>query len=850
MRPCSVPSYPMQLKVDELRTHRRGDFYATVVIGAAALIIVLAPIIKHGVPLYQHDWIWPIVRPGFFQMAWFGLSSWSPQNLGGPNLYPTNAAAIVAESVFANVFAPRMGLILYLGCIVALMFSGMYLLLGELPAVPWLRLTGSVAYVLAPFVSVQLVAGHLDDLVAMAGLPFLVYALLSSRHTVLVRSAIGMCAAFLCIQQVQYLVLVPVVSLTMAVMRRTRDSFVVAGIVVVSLFALAGPTEFQLLSHVATSPLLTSEQTTVGWEQTQSVGFPQALLAKGYFAGYDQPALPAYWVLVDQVGFWLLILLFACGVIFQFASPMVRGATFLYAIGILTISGVKGPLATQWVAVFSQFRAASLFRELFHIAPLIGLPLVIGSIAGAKAITSMHGVKWKVGAVLLLCCGYFVWDVNALFLRTDRWFSGTAHISNNVIAAYNTLGDRQIGRFLIAPGRQPVKGSGAAGIGVDPLSYYPRSTNFAQFNYFPYGLSAYASDLLTHGEVSKAEYVMAHMSVGAKIFRLEPRAAYQDLSGGDAAEFMDRPHLSKPAPDVRARPLVWGATLPVAVSGGYERLEDPQFLRVPIVLLRGGPRAAGGFRQMIHEQPPGLDKQIGDGCGTIDPVRTGPLAMDPVAGWARSSRFGAYAPEVDSSMQSAVITSASGSPDYRTDKWALALKISKRGVEGSYRWRKLPRLLAKGTYFSVAGYFREVRPCVPSTPARESGHAEVLNVIRTSPWRVSGTVKVYGAAGALYFSDAYDKDWKLILVGRPGEPVPHFESDGFANGWVLRGGGAQKFVIEYARQQTFMLLTSIEFLTAASGAIIIFMGLLTMKRTDYPKRRVKSVASLWQRFQD
>lgn len=825
------------------RSSKRRFLSALFVTSAIAMAITAAtwPVLHlAGPPTLRHDWIWPLSQFSLARVAAFGLSAWSPQGIGSPKIYPTDAPLSYAMWFLANHLGLRWGLVFLLELITSIGAWGVFRLTrvfcGSRLTAPTLA---AAAYVLSPAFGTQLIAGHLGDLVALAGLPWIFFAFLSVDLPLCSAAIFLLFGVALCLVQVQFVVLVPIITLMTAVTQWTRRHTILCGISCASIFLLEGPTIYQLVRIHADGALLNSERTTLAWEVNQSAPFRDALVGQGYFAKYiSVEALHAPFSSIIATSYFVIPALLLIAVALQF-KKLKAGVSLLacYAVGVLILSGVRGPAGSFWSWAFINVKATSLFRELFHAAGLATLPLVVllASLIALRRAPSGRAIA------LIALAALVTMDFPVLASTRTRWlryYEQPAVIGKFLSVVYRAPGND---RILIFPGRPPEMNAENFGPGIDAIEYFPVNHHWTMFNYFPSGVEALLSDLTITGQERPQNELLRRMSVGFVLMRAQPHTDFRTLGGAPAGlRLMGRrsPQRKVAATLRRLKSLglVHGAPFPMLVSGDYSRLLEPGMRGRTLAFMRQKPifaRLSDLYSLDPHASKE--DLRIAAGCADIVSLPASRTVVDPHDGWVRADRFGFMDPALDYPLGGAIVTQklplpAPGGPSSAPVLWALI-----KGSPGeNFVWGKPPKSIPPNTALAIGGYFQPLHErCIATPGSRRVSKLIVRSVIRSSETAVKGLLSSQGGGGALVFTDAFDSGWDLSIDGKEVENSHHFAADGFANGWVISlPNGLYRYSITYAPQSIFSSLTDVEF----AMWCLILLSLFSLQLTKISRR--------------
>lgn len=743
----------------------------------------------HGAPAFRHDWSWPVLRTSPSAILALDTQAWSPLDLGAPNLYPSVLPLVALEAVFFSL-GRGLGLYLLLLTLYSAAGIGTLLLARALGLNTMGCIISAMAYVTAPALYDELIAGHFGDIAVFAALPWLLAACYYRRDLWLPTGAV---AAVVMSVQLQGMIIAVLLTLAAAALTRSRQLLLLASSAVasqtISVVSLSSPGA----THVA---FIAQSEAVLEWVRVQSASLFSALSGRGYAPGYDVSpvlaplqnfvslvALPVVWIQRRNKRFWVI---FLC-----------------YAVGVVIASGLKGPASLLLSWMFVHLTAASVFRELFHAASLIALPIALFFGSLASYITTDR--RWFVLATSTISCILFAsWAAPALS-GTSRWLHGYQPSALEIAFRNKLERDQRPGRFAVFPGRQPYDLNGS--IGVDPLTYYQIGNEQPVFNYFPEGVLAFASDAWLSGATKVARALYREMSVEWLLVRTRPRSAVVNVL--DPADRMSR-HVPIWQPrrpsmqNIHAYAEVRGAGLPILSGGDFNAL--PSSGNVPLAFMQQGDPVIGeGYFQKI-EHSDSVDKLLAEGCARrVEPLASKVYAS-PRRAWVRSWRYGIES--VDAALFPPVITTAALPLPFRE-------KVDKvlASIDGDrYAWYNAtdPRLRS-ASLIAVAIGARVAGRCTPLPQPSRSGVINILSFERTSQTSVSGSLTSSGAPATVIFSDAFDPGWRLYLDGKVVSASQHFHVDGFGNGWVVSTTrGMHSFSIYFAPTAGFNVLLAMQ----------------------------------------
>ncbi|MGI8736206.1 MAG: hypothetical protein DLM53_10800 [Candidatus Eremiobacter antarcticus] len=406
-----------------------------------------------GIPAYRHDWQWPPLSAMLAHSLPARLAAWNWNGLGAPNLALQVHPFFVLTAGLASVCSPKAILI---GCMVVyacMAASGATVLsMRLLQATPDGALVAGVLYALAPLVVNELVAGHVEVLLAYAAVPWAIAASLSSQRSAAL--LLGSALAWTTLH-IQYLLFAVVL---IAIVGKVRVNRLTAGpLACAAVVALLGLWSV-LNEHAQT--VEAQMRTSLPWVVVQSADPIDAMRAVGYFARYWETAaahLPLQWLYP-----WI----YPAAVLA--AAAVRRGPTTLrllaaYAVGFLVLSGTKGPAAPAFSWLFSHSLGASALRELYHGAIFVVLP---GSVAAAWALSAL---RWR---PMRLALAAAVAALAAAPFFTGSALGQTGSITRqDVEASAASFEHAGAARFFLRPGVNPMGPVSFDFGGADPLAF-------------------------------------------------------------------------------------------------------------------------------------------------------------------------------------------------------------------------------------------------------------------------------------------------------------------------------------------------------------------------------------------
>lgn len=388
-----------------------------------------------NVPILRHDWTWPIDRDSAFPFLLSALNGWNPTGIGAPAPYSTGYVAGIVKASLAILLGPTVALFVYLSLIAITCMSAGLLLGGAFDRPRFVRIALAAICLFNPWVYSKVVAGHLDMVLAYAGLVMLV-AFVASRRTAL----FGMClAAVFASQQLQFLLLAAAV-LALAAIRRKDARYALLATAIIALPAFVG---------IALNAAYLSQTLYLSiWQSVESISLQDVPLLTGYFAGYSQHA-----VIPWQIGMWFVILAAAIAFVSTVRSNRMIWVPFVVAVALIAfMSGSKAPWGAAYQWIVTHVRLSALYRELYDLGGAL-LAAYFTIAASRTRYTPLVGTMLSIGAVALIAS----W----VSYPPDRFFAFASELPPiHVVAPENS-------RFALLPAFQPMSLKDH-GSGVDP----------------------------------------------------------------------------------------------------------------------------------------------------------------------------------------------------------------------------------------------------------------------------------------------------------------------------------------------------------------------------------------------
>ena len=413
------------------RTHLSRKLFESIATFVAPIAVAITGVwpllIQHGVPAFQHDWIWPAARGQVFDFALSAMHAWQPSALGAPQSYPSPWLPYVVAATICFFVGTRLGLVLLLAALFVLSYFSCRQCLRGQGLTPNAAAAGALFFEASPMVLNLVHAGHWIELWSYALVPFVLARMLepskSWRGSITNGIMLGVASA-----QLQYFIFALFLVLILAKGRWTRFHTFASVVAIVFLF----PTIILGIAE-PTDPSLDLFRPYPEWARSQAASFGCAIRSLCYIGGYDRRlAAAVQWALFVPPMLGVVAL-----VRFRMRTAL---ALCVVLIGALLSSGVDSPLAAFWYWAYANVPVASMFRENYHFNFLteFGSAFVIALSCDvfAKSARLVRGVLF--GFVATLVCA----------LSSQLSAGVPSYDLHTAAAALGSIG----GRYAIYPG--------------------------------------------------------------------------------------------------------------------------------------------------------------------------------------------------------------------------------------------------------------------------------------------------------------------------------------------------------------------------------------------------------------
>lgn len=790
-------------------TRVRSSAWIAVAIAVGASLLVLRPVLAmHAPPAYSQDWAWPVTPASLPDFLAFAFSAWHPTSLGVRNIYPSFAPLWVIEYLVMIVFGLTGGVKILLVGIFVSAALGATRLARIVARIPWCDAAlAGVVYVGLPAFSDKLVAGHLGVLVAWAALPIALGALAEDRLDRPLERWICILATLWCGVQVQFLIVAPFVLLLFLGAFSSPRRVATFALAMAALTLANATSIVQLLTSYATTPWLSAEHTILQWEYAQSVAFPQMLFGTGYFAGYDRIAGDPTFAVFRAVA--LAAVVAALVIVCVTRRTRVWAAiAVIYLAGVAIIANLRGPLHEIAAFLYTNVTAASAFRETFHMAALVVLPLGLAA-AAVPSLTARFGRHAE--ALALVLTAIVVVSASSLSLTGTIAGELRPYPAADLPSAAAMRALPQGARVVVTPINQPVASSITGTSGLDPITAYPLDGRWTVRGYPQTGLTRLATFYLASGQLKQAEALLGRVSAGEIVVRNDPTPGfYQVAERGSLLSLPMKKSTRIPAGTYvvrHDRPLVFGSGVPLLVGGDFTRLLDRSSDGRIVAFMRQAPSFVHSGARFEIGSAGTIDRQVAAGCRSVVNPSVSHLNAWPTTAWIDAGRVALQDERLAAPVTPSVVSQMRRPlPPFALPTDAM-LVASLSGTTAGFAWRrKIPA--APGAAIAVsAGVTRVHGQCTLPAEPRSRGSIRVLSWTRQSNVRLTGTLDATGGDGAIELTDAFDPGWQLTIDGTAIPHSRHFAADGTANGWDLTiANGPHHFIIEYRPARLFDFL--------------------------------------------
>lgn len=751
-------------------------------------LLILAPFaLRHGVPGFHHDWLWPANQRGFWLRFVQNLSTWNPFGLGGALDAPTvNYFGALCWLLSVLGFSSQWVLLIVLALLfsigqwgIAAARSAFGIALGSFET-----LALGFAYAFGPVCFQKFAAGHLYFIAAYQMLPL--FAAMVWRSTRVERDwwrwaiAAGLLLSIM-ETQIQYI---------------GFGAFVAAVLILASGGSIArslacfGTVISLALLHVATLFLNIGGNETVGlisghanrvWELDLSAAFSK-LLALGGYVGYDTAALPGELLPAYAWARWAAVLTAIAGLLVSRRTRAMRRVAIGWAIiglfALVWANGSYGPFGPLFDAALHRTVLFTIVRELYHVMALYALAVIMLA-AIALAWLPRIVARAIAAAIVLTTLPFATFGANRLVPAVPETLS----------ASTACTGARNLCALL--PIDQPIGPTDDPRVfGIDPATLVPNSINGGALPFIHYALVRLAvgderpAAALGVSEARWRPGISSHLPevfephVGAEFGaflkgqRVLQRALASPITLNATPSLYVEPENASSILDGLA-----GASEPAGVGGSFTSSFENNGIRTSWVLGTLWAWQFPAFTDMsstefvLTESASELPITVQHSHG----------AFLYILGVARRPMLGGRAPMRMVSLKAG---------PYAWYEWS----VDPRQTTFSYRSGAKASAVSRAIFSNVGNW----KPLRPNTTRRDR---TLVDARSEWPWSVSGTLPTLQphATMRLVFAQMFSNGWHLFVNGR--DMGPPTRTHAFFNGWNLRGArSGEPFAIVRVQQ--------------------------------------------------
>jgi hypothetical protein len=798
----------------------RAPFFRWLGFALIACWVIAPLIVRPGMPLFVHDWVWSPYAAHTLWTAHFLYSSWSLAGLGTPNSAVTLNPLAWLKIALCVVFDGRIAQLVYLGASLAIAFAGVDRLarhnLAIAPRFAWLAV---FAFAGSPFVFAKIASGQSSYWPAMAAF---VWGVSLAEEALRSRNVSRALAAAVCFAlatlQAQFLIFAVIATVLLAVARpRAERSWGLALVIVACTPVLVFPEVWFLFVRGPEHGAAIS-QSYPAWRRAQSSALPYAPAMLGYAARYVERSLgqPPFGV-VAVIAAALAMIGFGVAGLRAAPSPLLRALCLFGIVGVLWIAGVDGPAAPVWNLALDRLPSASYVREFFHAAIFVALGLTLAFSAGIEVCARRAPRVFAIGIVLVAVFGAATWSLGlarALPMTAPR-------DDRSVVAGAADAG--RIDRVAFLPARVQLASPGDD-IGGNDGTDWSDARRRSIFQFYLRPVAEAAVDALHAGDVRGVE-ILERLGCDAIDARSWVRSfAYGARSDATSGALSRAGFASRAGDQSRVYRLA-----------GYPLLALAQHTDA----LPGDLRAMRHDFGLVYLDVPGDD--------AADRLQLTTYRPDPQLGWVPRRDIPDAIVGGPGGPSNGIATTFPGArialvaaPGTRALVWSQvpnALELNGTPVSSLVpTWiAGGPRIDARATRGAVAIYEIGERPFALDAPlSRIVPAATVLDAQAIAPWQYAMRLKLSGAA-VVVLREQFDAKWQL--AGDGVAVVRHLRADGFGNAWLVRGTGVRTITITYADQAPAWVLL------ALSGTLFVALLVTTLAiETRYRAKRRQAPA--------
>lgn len=692
-----------------------------------------------GVPALRHDWAWPLHRADF--AGWFQVagSGWSPFGIGAPTEHIERYLLAIPVTLCGFAAGGRIALFAYALAVGYALASAGAALARRFAGGDALVAASVAAFLLfSPWTYTQVVAGHIEMILASAGIAGMLARLSSEPRA---GDATGTSLyVVLAYSQLQFFCVALLLTVAAALLRRGWLPLLTAVVIGMPTFLGLGGN----FGALALTP------TAIPWQLDQSLEPGSAWRLLGYFTGYADGYSKVSWALA-------IVCAVACaGIYFERGRPAARVYALAVPLLLLLVTGLRGPLAPLYERLLLNFPPVGVFRELYDFSGLLAICYAALAAAGAARVRVLRPLL-----ALASCALLATWLGDGI----TRWFVPAERLP--AIAVDVAPGQR----YALTPAFQPLR-FGSLGSGADPDATY-RAGGIVALN--EYDLHYPDSTALARFEASGTTRDLEALGTAA----VYPRPWLKSAPGAPPRE---RARLDKPLRLPSAVPLVSLLPVPAVTSTG-DRLGAGNVFFGDVAGL-AGPGVPSAWRTLPR----------------VRSLEASKADVDPERNWVDARFELATDPDIDAPFGGVVTTSRQLFRLDGSVHHVLAFVRGKlygdRGralgtSAAGYRWLALPP--GTGGVSCAGRCALALSGDPPAQAAKPLAHeGEAVPAERRLPWLVTAHLPPLAYGRTLRLNERYDAHW-VALAG--SHVLTHLRLDATVNGWLGAPAGASDVVI-------------------------------------------------------
>jgi len=604
-----------------------------------------------------------------------------------------------------------------------------------------------------PWVYTEVVAGHLDMVLAIAACAILISELFTRRPN----SYLMTFTLIVSLIQLQVFFIGLAILVVWAIIKRDKD---VVGPLATGV-VIASPSLFGVFANAHS---LLQIPFNLTWQRSESLNPFRVLELEGYYAHYTK-GFPAY----SEAALVGVLAIAGAGAFIALRDrstrllPLAVGAVWLF------VTGTKGPASAAYSWLVLNFTEIGFFRELYD---LVGF-LVIGYLVFTAVVVSrsraLRGI-W-LGLTTLVALAWIA-------SPPSRYWVGLSSLPATVVSTAPNS------RFALFPAFQPLiyRGRGA---GLDPAAYmqpqniaplngetvsYPVNTALAQYEY--------------DGDTSPLAGLSVTQVIDQRWLRVDSGALLKILARPKAVPFpIPQPSrkISRPLPELTLNDLPRISRIGRSYSTNQVLFSDASGLT--------GPGVPEPWRNL----------------GRIHPFHASNARLRASSGWvdvrglfAEQPSLGQGIGGVVTTSQKAVFNLPKGLDGFRS------MLVNVTGVlystsgstiltsHGGYRWIRLRRDLRAVRCDGECVLVAAGNPPAPTRIPTQQPTMRALAFNALTPWLVIARLPAVPHPSLLRYNVAYSRYWLAILGPRP---LVHVRLSTLFNGWIITNAHPPQLII-------------------------------------------------------